>query len=376
MYFNVINLDNPFPVSTSMSGNFEECFWRHISDKADNRVMNALWQREKSQKAVTIKPLSQLPEESLENATLPAELLTMILGEVEDLTDIVCFVLSCRRYYEIGRPILEARFEEILTYSWAGNRLICVGDGVSINDLPKGMLTEDEMEILGEEFGPDSGDDDSQYDTGVYEQLVFVQSLHPDWSLNHRRAHFFHKHTQLCVYFMRLWNRRYNKSSPPRLYWGEVRVLEELTEVADLPLPEYGKIPEMYRSHVLRNLTTKEYIRGDAVHEARETPDMPYLGDLTLLHLLLLRITWASDPSLAIPDVGAIESHRGAWAGHRFDFSDIRTVQDDEGGAIDDWKDVSKIAIDELVAVFEPDAKVLNDDAIYNRAFWEWRRQL
>ncbi|KAF8058666.1 hypothetical protein FPV67DRAFT_1657163 [Lyophyllum atratum] len=348
-YFRVINLDNPFPVP-SMSGKFPySLIFLRIDDEADRGVMNALWQRNKRHKAVIIEPLNQLPEqrmdmntnrsrwvlpeESLENGTLPTELFIMILEEVEDLTDMVCLVLTCQRYYEIGRPILEARFEELLTHSWAGDRLICAGDGVSINDLPQDMLTEDEVQILDERFARDTDGDNSQH------QLRFVQSLHPAWCLNTKRANFHDQHKELTYYFAYLCN----KSSPPRLTSEEVNVLETLTEVAPPPLPEYVRIPNMYKSHVLRNLTTREYIRGDAVHKAR---DRSYLGGLCLSHLLILRIIWAADPSPS-----AIESHRGVWAGHRFDFTDIGTVQDHAGRAIGGWKDVSKVVIDEFLAI-------------------------
>ncbi|KAF8074660.1 hypothetical protein FPV67DRAFT_1777489 [Lyophyllum atratum] len=373
-YFEVINLDNPFPVSTTMSGKFGECFWG-MNAETDRGVINALWQTDTGHKTVTIQPLSQLeplgkhrnsfdesfvlPGESVANASLPTELLNMILEELEGMTDLVCFMLTCQRYYEIGRPILEAHLEDILTYSWAGNRLICAGDYASVDDLPQGMLTEDEVEILDEEFQPT---DDDQYDTGISERLCFVQRLQPDWYLNRARGGFRQQNHRLSWYFISLWDPKFRERSLVRVGRGDivnVDVLQALTEVTPRALPDGIQFSNAYGSYVLRNLTTKEYIRGDAIRQMWDTPVMPYLKALRFLHLLVLRITWSSDSSLSIAYEGPIQVHRGVWAGHRFDFSEIKTVQGDEG-AMGDWKDVSKVAIDELVAVFEPEAKSLD----------------
>ncbi|KAF8058654.1 hypothetical protein FPV67DRAFT_1785724 [Lyophyllum atratum] len=377
-YFELINLDNPLPIGTSVGGKFGEFFW----ELDDGEVMEALSQTDKSYKVVTIEPFSELqrpekpfhifdrrmvfPEESLANAALPTELIIIILEEVEDLTDLVCVVLTCRRYFEIGRPILEARFEEMFTYSWAGNRLICAGDYADIDDLPEGMLTEDEKRLLDEKFEPGSTDEDC----GVCEQLSFVQTLQPDWRLNHKRAIFYQDNPRLSSYFMCLQETGYHERvrTPPRVGWAgmrDVEVLKWLTKVTSQGFSDRTPLSEKYGSYVLRNLTTKEYIRGAAVREAWNTPDMPYLQALRFTHLLVLRITWSQDSSLSIPYEGPIQVHRGVWAGHRFDLSDITTVEDGQG-TINNWKDVSKVVIDELMAVFEGEA----EDLIERLSYW------
>ncbi|KAF8058653.1 hypothetical protein FPV67DRAFT_1785723 [Lyophyllum atratum] len=354
-YFRFINLDNPFPVRTAVGGKFGEFFW-------DIDVLEDMALRRPEKRFDILEGRMVFPEESLANTTLPTELVGMILEEIEDLADLVCFVLTCQRYFEIGRPILEARFEEILNYSWAGNRLICAGDNADIDDLPEGMLTEDEKKLLDEKFRPGNTDEDSD---DVWEQLISVQTLQPDWHLNQKRATFISTHrTRIYYYFMDLRRPSYRsagKRIPPRVGWAGRRDLEVLLEltVDVLPLDLPYRFSEMYRSCVLRNLTTKEYISGAAVREACDTPDMPYLRALCFMHLLVLRITWSQDPSLNIRYEGPIQVHRGVWAGHRFDFADAKTVEDGQG-TIGDWKDVSEVVIDELMAVFEEEAEDMN----------------
>ncbi|KAF8055457.1 hypothetical protein FPV67DRAFT_1641770 [Lyophyllum atratum] len=362
-------------------GKFGECFWEINAAEVDRGLMKALWQSEKKHKVVTIEPLSQLkrpenplyiwgermalPKESLANATLTAELVSMILKEIEDFAEMICFVLTCQRYFEICRPILEARLQELLACSWAGNRLICIGDYAVANDLPKGMLTEDEEELIDEEF---EHCDPEDVDTLIFEQIRFVQNLQPDWDLNQKRTIFNPKGMKLLYQYMFLREENPSPNSgPPRVGWDgrrDVEVIEKLTKVTPWAFPDRTQLRETYGSYVLRNLTTKEYIRGDAVREAWNTPNMPYLRALRFMHLLILRITWSSDSSLSVAYDGPIQVHRGVWAGHRFDFSDIKTVQDGQG-AIGDWKDVSKVAIEELVAVFEREAEDLNEQSSY-----------
>ncbi|KAL2814421.1 hypothetical protein BJX63DRAFT_392231 [Aspergillus granulosus] len=57
---------------------------------------------------------------------------------------------------------------------------------------------------------------------------------------------------------------------------------------------------------VLRNLTTKEYVREDGLS-----------GGITLGHVALLKICWSSDPSAYVQ--GEESLTRGEWVGHRFD---------------------------------------------------------
>ncbi|KAL2801895.1 hypothetical protein BJX63DRAFT_416228 [Aspergillus granulosus] len=67
---------------------------------------------------------------------------------------------------------------------------------------------------------------------------------------------------------------------------------------------------------VLRNLTTKEYVREDGLS-----------GGITLGHVALLKICWSSDPSAYVQ--GEESLTRGEWVGHRFDVVPLRTVEPD-----------------------------------------------
>ncbi|KAL4929387.1 uncharacterized protein BDV17DRAFT_74515 [Aspergillus undulatus] len=86
-------------------------------------------------------------------------------------------------------------------------------------------------------------------------------------------------------------------------------------DISDLP-ESWLSITRAARpcGRVLRNLTTKEYVREDGL-----------AGGITLGHIVLLQICWSSDPSTSIQ--GGKYLARGEWAGHLFDIVPLRTVE-------------------------------------------------
>ncbi|TFY73839.1 hypothetical protein EWM64_g10173 [Hericium alpestre] len=69
---------------------------------------------------------------------LPAEIILMILNEmIEDCVDCICLGLCNQRLWSIARGVIMKCLREIDAFnSWAGGRLICVGDYTEPNDLP------------------------------------------------------------------------------------------------------------------------------------------------------------------------------------------------------------------------------------------------
>ncbi|KAG6806126.1 hypothetical protein H0H92_012587, partial [Tricholoma furcatifolium] len=73
------------------------------------------------------------------------EILDMILAHLDDIVDLVSFMTTCQRYWEVGRRLLEKMIEHAAIVSWAGDRLGCFGDYAKLDDLPRGMLTDAEV---------------------------------------------------------------------------------------------------------------------------------------------------------------------------------------------------------------------------------------
>lgn len=109
---------------------------------------------------------------------------------------------------------------------------------------------------------------------------------------------------------------------------------EDMTEIL---YPDMSSFYPEDEAWVLRNLTTKEYVRADAVAlrpEYIRGPDIKYLG---FGEVVAMRISWTSDGDLGLLMDGEEDVNRGSWAGHRFDI----TVLDEKEMVEDGWRDVS-----------------------------------
>ncbi|KAF8997407.1 hypothetical protein BDQ17DRAFT_1429088 [Cyathus striatus] len=166
--------------------------------------------------------------------------------------------------------------------SWARDRIICVGDNLIGNDIPRGLLSEDELEEL---FDFEEG--------GFYDQLL-----------------------ESCSRF----------KSPTAF--------------------QHTTYPKEYSGYVLRNLSKKEYIRGDNAPRQLE-------GGSSIGHALFACICW-SEPLLG-PEYMIIEGlpdiSRGMWAGDRFDvvlYEDVMKALEFDG-----WKDVSDEVKRHVEAIFD-----------------------
>ncbi|KAF9464920.1 hypothetical protein BDZ94DRAFT_1255563 [Collybia nuda] len=200
-------------------------------------------------------------------------------------------------------------FVPSITGSWAGDRLICVGD--SGDDVPKGIFNDDETrefarmtqrETLGD-IDPDGEDDEyEQYDLD-YIDLYEVAGE----------------------------------------YFEENRMIRfERDGFAN------DKV------YILRNLTKREYVRHDAIMIYRDEFEGPYLinsvrGDRPGLgEVLLSRICWSSSTSASMMyDYEGIGITRGAWSGDRFDIQMIDIIEDSAN-----WKDVSKEVVEKLFEIW------------------------
>ncbi|KAF5379397.1 hypothetical protein D9615_006659 [Tricholomella constricta] len=364
-YFLVCSLDNCSPVNTPMCAKFGECFGA-LGRSAE--VMDALWRPEPGYKRIIAKPYDSLksetpkptryffnsrytkprryPEQSPANETgkgfsqLSPELVGLIYECLIDVTDVACFAVTCQRCYDIGRRHLEAFVEGTFINSWAGNRLICIGDYASMDDLPPGMLANGEREFVEEIFK------DGRH-PGIFDKLSKLQAKDPLFYI-HRKKRLYQRDVYDLHDFWSKIGGGYSGTENPDMSMEDAETLDQL--VQQLPGPPNGDIKKLYGGdYVLRNLTTKEFIRGDAIRDLRGAPE--YLHGVSFDHALIIRITWSSDPSLSYGYDGPIQIHRGKWAGHRFDLFKTESVSNEEG-AIDGWKDVSREVLDELVEVW------------------------
>ncbi|KAG6887403.1 hypothetical protein C0992_012404 [Termitomyces sp. T32_za158] len=248
-------------------------------------------------------------------------------------------MVTCQRYWEFGRHYLERLIEDAISASWAGDRLICLGDYTKLDDLPQGMLTDSEMERIR----PFYHRDEQSLQIAI---TALQKSRH---IVSSATAECMHSISSTRRFLFELQDMVIERMLPPREYMEVNDVLKTLILIKVLNPGDFlaGRM-------VFRNLITKEYVRGDGIMKARDLPRKPWLKDMSFEHVLYIRTTWSSDPNLACYyDDDGPQIDRGIWAGHRFDVTRIGSVVDEDGIAIDNWKDVTEEVVNEVVELWQ-----------------------
>ncbi|KAA8911874.1 hypothetical protein FN846DRAFT_934482, partial [Sphaerosporella brunnea] len=287
---------------------------------------------------------------------LPTELLDEIIAYLR-LLDLFVLALCSQRLYYTCRSrimsILASRCGQLhprrdCEASYAGTGLICVADHLQVGDYPPGIdwipkIEELEKQLAstsGNESESDSEDDDDAFggddlrtakanpnlffyaqafykmvpsNLDVSDTLTSSVASSPFWSLSFEARK--HLPDNLYIEFNNLMS--FNAGAlyhPNSLEW------------------------------VLRNLTTKEYVRRSVVGPGVNGP-FSYGGGVGLGHVLVSRICWSSDSNTWMSWDGI---HRGIWAGHKFDITAITAIEGDYS-----WKDVSVEAYEDIKTIWK-----------------------
>jgi hypothetical protein len=191
---------------------------------------------------------------------------------------------------------------------WEGDRLICVGDYAC--GVPKCMeLSDEEKDDLKE-------CEDNLYTLAVEYGYSRYSSIKWAWELP--------------------WH--YELGLGRRLSRGERRLIEELLK------------PPTTEHLVLRNLSTHEYVRGDAVVTFNDERSVKQTFNgiprhhpkaQTLADVLVPLVYWSP------------EEYQGPWAGCRFDITHIDILNSGkEGDGKESWKDFTVEAMKEFRSAY------------------------
>ncbi|KAF8205307.1 hypothetical protein K438DRAFT_1964384 [Mycena galopus ATCC 62051] len=217
---------------------------------------------------------------------LPVETLQEIYSATEYMSDVVCLSMTCQLLWNIGRREIYDSVVGTASFSWAGSRIICVGDYLRNEDIPEGLLTQGEKE----EFTGWDEEEDERYT--LYEYPFREIS-------RHRRSFSMENFVSEHLVPKRLLYR-------PQ-YYMSLRALVDI---------EY-KTPAPIQPGALRNLSRRVYVREAALIAWREGTESDQAREVTFGHIVVSRISWSSDPSVSMAWDGDI--HRGVWTGDRFD---------------------------------------------------------
>jgi hypothetical protein len=262
---------------------------------------------------------------------LPTELLDEIISHL-CLASLFCLATCSQRLFYICRyrilSILKSQCTRL-----AGTSLICVGDSLAADDYPPGIDWRSKMEELqkmdqrntAREGGPQHRSASEKPAPKTLYELANSFSILEKLNDFELRMH-------LSTYqFLRF---QQHLSKLPRPNRKDLEFLMNF---------DHYTFYSTRRDWVLRNLTTKEFIRRSVVGYGSNGPFTA--GGVGLGEVLLSRICWSSEPSTSIKNVGI---HRGIWAGHKFDITFMDTFEGEVG-----WKDVSESAYEGIKAIWE-----------------------
>ncbi|KZV84190.1 hypothetical protein EXIGLDRAFT_842415 [Exidia glandulosa HHB12029] len=287
---------------------------------------------------------------------LAVELIRMIFAANNDDFDTnACLALTCRRAWDIGAlefftPHLDPSYG-----SWNGDRVIIFGDYARFDDLPDGIFTAEEQKFIDDALDVAHRTEDTTMT--VYDSFVHGRCVEPEDPLSYSRpVHNLLRQEVLdeqSAYYVRAARSRRNGTASidaSEREWEYRDPSEILRRGINFDTDAY-RLEDM----VLRNLTTKEYVRGESFAQSLADAEAEnWFIDWDIGDILALRICWSSDSSAALSYDRGIT--RGQWAGHRFDIvSKDALPHDADGNVLPEWTDVSDEIMDDAWHLYDVD---------------------
>ncbi|KAJ2802307.1 hypothetical protein H4R21_002468 [Coemansia helicoidea] len=210
-----------------------------------------------------------------------------------DVDGLLCTILAVPHLAADGRVALNRHI------SWAGKRIITLGDYADC--VPKNLLTAEEESCLL---------DPTKRTNSIIDEDKFIDGKGAVMSRTYPRAH------------------RY-ATLHPRSYWymKPCNAVEQQFQ-ADISWPDNA---------VLRNLTLKQYYRGDGRCQRKCCHDRKVGGldtNFGLGQVMLIMTCWSDDTSTSFSGDWTEDDVHGEWAGHRLDIVALTRVPAD-------WEDVT-----------------------------------
>ncbi|KAJ7196022.1 hypothetical protein GGX14DRAFT_473966 [Mycena pura] len=247
---------------------------------------------------------------------LPVEIIHEIHSHMDGFHDLFFFSVTCQVLWEIGRGEMHRRVVKLAsTHSWAGDRIICVGDYLRNDDIPASLLSAEEKKdfLVTREENDDEDENDDDEECRLY---------HYPWTEIH-----YSPLPRKDVALDRLSDR-----CDTYLDDLDEQVVSQLCDFKSLKQPAL---------RVLRNFTRQQYVRESAILDLQNEYDHIGFGEV-----VLSRICLSSDPSTNM----AGDIHRGVWAGDRFDVVSAEWLVTDAAGG---WTDVSNEVLKEVEAIWK-----------------------
>lgn len=296
-YWELINIDKQAELRNGRASNF----WEFLKFTPAEQLVRLLKKSHWMPFRISAKDIRAAKIKATKSRLicLPQEIIDQIIYHVAEARgnlDLICLTLTCAYFFRL----LSTSLQDIMSNDcgpWAGDRLVFAGDAGGIG---------------------------KPYELWDFLSLDFPISHVAEGKLARRNCSYFER-------FERHPAEIYGKlgcSVKDRLK-GETASFRRFKRLAKLLTVEPHYITHGNRDPVLRNLTTKEFVRDAEIAQSEYAYS---LGEVVMVQTI-----WTMDPK----DVGRL-GIEAEWRCHRFDIS----VMEDVAG--DDWTDVSSRAVERL----------------------------
>lgn len=262
---------------------------------------------------------------------LPIELLDLIFDEL-DIEQVFVLGLQTRYFWNVARTHIQA-YRASSCGPWAGKGIIYVGEFTDPVDYPPNILTKSEREELQEGLDESEDWDDGRSDEGTIYFTACPINMYHLAEVRYQRV--------------REWQYGlFDELIGGAAVLGEWHRLptSRRTLIRD-DLTGY-RLSDLYpedQPWILRNLTTQEYVRSEAIAIKPENIHGPNIDVLGFGEVVWSRVCWSTHPSMDSTD----NIYRGLWAGHRFDITTLDRHKQDTSERTE-WKDISEEIANEV----------------------------
>lgn len=250
--------------------------------------------------------------------TLPTEIQELVfdlLGN-DDIEDVVCLGMTNSYFWPMARKRLHMHLLSFLG-CWAGENIVCPGEYLEPGDFPPGLFSAEEEEQLRQTKIVPRPDPDG-YDTDDDQEPRLITLC--DLTDGEPERHVSIQGRSFEIYFNCV-------DRDSREYLKFTTVFRDFT----LDEPDFYPNDETW---ILRNLTTHEYVRPNALVQRRRGDYRPYFEYPGFGEVMISRISWSSS------SINKTSIHRGPWAGHRFDIT--TWSRHEEEALTEQWSDISE----------------------------------
>jgi hypothetical protein len=264
-------------------------------------------------------------------SSIPTEVHRLIFNYTEFIEDVICLSLTSRYFWSIGQGYIHDHYASFLG-AWAGENIVCVGEDVEPGDFPPGLFTmEEENELRQKSIVIP---DESSPDRETYSEPLTLYHFTLDIAAEMEER--IDLYRESISTYMRCRDRGNHTDAAFKCQYSDIVVEESKYYPEDQPW-------------ILRNLTTKEFVRSEAIALRPEDIYGPRIRGLGFGEVVMSRISWSTSSSVSMSDKSKI--HRGVWAGHRFDITTLaRHIEETKGG---EWRDVSEEVAREIAGIWE-----------------------